>query len=329
MKKNRKKLAMLSSVVLIIAAGLFMLNQESLLSLLKLNPLAKPMTLDERIQLQKSLVSAEAREQVPFTLEENRQLMAKELACVPEKPLDKGKLFALAMQDYFKVEMRRLWTRDEIYSGFHSISVSRAKKGCGLIRDDKGFPLKISRKACYPWKIEKYSTLDKLVARMQAARSDWDLPQSTTEEILVNVLDGTMYQPKKEQLYLPQHNNRNTGFAVLMNLGTEAKWYPEDCCRLMKYPEYLKEEAEVTASARYRPLTASSTKLFPPGTQLDDLYYLRVKFKYINTKESGEIYIAYDENRVDDFYEYYYYPVSPCGTLMDLNSLYIDIDDVE
>ncbi len=186
MRKNRKKIALFSAIVVIIASGLFMLYQDSLLSLLKPNPLAKVMTLDERIQLRKSLVSVEARVQIPFTLEEVKQLMAKELACVPEKPLDEGKLFALAMQDYFKMEMRTLWTEDEVYSGFHNISVSRAKKGCGLIRDDKGFPLKISRTACYPWKIEKYSTLDKLVARMQTPC----INRKRNSSICLNIITG-------------------------------------------------------------------------------------------------------------------------------------------
>ena len=99
-----------------------------------------------------------------------KQWVAEKLSCTPPTPLSQGELFALAMQDYWKKMLLGLWEEDKESNKFYSqdgFEIHITDSDCGLIRDRKGNPLKIDRKTCYPWKMGKYDTLEKLQVQLK------------------------------------------------------------------------------------------------------------------------------------------------------------------
>ena len=159
------------------------------------------------------------------------------------------------MQDYWQREMHGLWGKDESlnhnYPGANG-NIHVTDSDCGLIRDTAGQPLHIERDTCYPFRLDKYNTLDRLTERLKAvpefgAKHGFDQPGRHAggwiyDAIVGELLQGRVSHPDREQLYLPEHADGRANFAVLFKRGSSIRWYGPDCCRLVNRDE---AEAEV------------------------------------------------------------------------------------
>ena len=265
----------------------------------------------------------------------NRQRIAEVLdACGSPTLKSEGERFAVAMQDYWQKEIRKLWRQDQLLNQYYlgaKGSINVTDKDCGLIRDSAGNPLRISRDTCYPWKLTKYNTLDKLAERLKlvpefGATRGFAQPASREggwiyDEIVRGLLGGEVNHPETEALYLPEHAGGNAGFAVLYKRGNTVRWYGPDCCRLMSIAEGVAEERQVKRQlGRMTQIALLDNDYLPSGLNREDFCYLRVSYQDVDFNlDSGQggVY-AFGKGQLDDFTVYMikYYLVSPCGLLI-------------
>ncbi len=254
-----------------------------------------------------------------------RQEAAAFFACKPEKPLSREKLFARAMQNYWRREMERLWALDKALGEdeFPPVTTDITDNTCGLVRDKRGNPLTISRDTCYPWKITEYDTLEKLRTRIQDVPdllTEWwstnkQASADNTYDIIVReILRGQVIHPERELPYSPEDlKGGRAGFAIIRHDGPGIWWYEPDCCKLMTYGELPEKDRKsdpfwISPYLRY----------LPPGTRIEDVMFLTVMTYPVDTTwpngRNGTLYLDRGE-----LYENYpitfYFIVSPCGAI--------------
>lgn len=266
-----------------------------------------------------------------------KQWVAKTLSCKPQAPLSQGELFALAMQDYWKKFLRGLWEQDQSLNEFYPLrggAINVTDSDCGLIRDKKGNPMRIDRKTCYPWKMGKYDTLEKLQEQLKNVPehfkgvSEFNKVHQNPggwiyDEIVQSVLQGEVYSPDEGVLYQPEHHNQDADFALLGKNGPSIYWYPRDCCRLMSYSEVLAEQERLNPPPRtgiFSVLLTSSD--LPPGTRMEALHFLRVKRMAIDgnlgSDQGGAGLFKRGEIKKRRLFITDYFAVSPCGEVVSI-----------
>ncbi|ROV57049.1 hypothetical protein [Neisseria chenwenguii] len=173
-----------------------------------------------------------------------KQEFLKQASCKPEKPLSKGEIYALAMQDYWKIQMNELWGAEEEISqlkeeGQFSDEVPSDinEKICQLERDEDGKPIRFGNKACYPWKLTEYDTFEKL----QEWKDNGGKAENL-EDLFGNEWKGEYYDPEKGFLQQPDFYNKESDFAVVQRSMNETRWYPRDCCGLLSYDEVIQKK---------------------------------------------------------------------------------------
>ena len=135
------------------------------------------------------------------------QRIVEAIRCREAEPaLSDGELFARAMQDYWQREMHGLWGKDESlnhnYPGANG-NIHVTDSDCGLIRDTAGQPLHIERDTCYPFRLDKYNTLDRLTERLKAvpefgAKHGFDQPGRHAGGWIYDAIVGELLSsPKK------------------------------------------------------------------------------------------------------------------------------------
>ena len=262
----------------------------------------------------------------------SRRLIAEASVCA-ERPRSQGEIFALAMRDYWQREMQLLWIQDERLNLYYPGAQGRidvTDKDCGLIRDKDGNPLRIGRDTCHAWKLTEYNTLDKLAERLKlvpqfGASRGFDRPGGREggwiyDEIVRGLLRGEVQRLDTERLYLPEHADGNTGFAVLFKRGNAVRWYGPDCCRLLTVDDAEKEAGRLERPGHATMICPLGKKGLPRGVMLEDLYYLRVSYRDVDFNlDSGQGGVhAFGKGEIGDHaqYVYDYYAVSPCGELI-------------
>lgn len=209
----------------------------------------------------------------------------KEMYCTPEQPIDKGTIFAEAMQQYWQAEMAYLWNRYDAPDQVGGGEPDNVKDVCGLewskswISSDTKT---ITQDNCYPFVVKD---------------------------------DGTrkVYKPEIDNyVYQPEFYNKDTDFIVLRNainrdksdnLGYPNDAYPKDCCRLLTYQEMIEEQNHIDENEfeviRYY-LNTRQDKIswyhIPDDELISKMFFLRIKRRHRDL--SNEI---------------TYYPVSQCG----------------
>ena len=233
--------------------------------------------------------------------------------CRLERPLGRGELFALAMQDYWQRKMKRVWILDErltdIYKDFDPLinKILFVEETCALQRDACGNPLRFGNDHCYPRKISHYPTLDTLFAKISGNR------YNSYENIVDGVLQGQIYRPDEDApIYRPEFHDSDADFAIIVRNGDDTDWYDNDCCRLLNYTE-MEEDHHLLKGYG---LTRIRKK------QLHEGYFLRIKIQTVdsgmyhaNSKE-GVLSLSRGERYSDKTPLIIYYRVSPCGKLI-------------
>lgn len=93
--------------------------------------------------------------------------------CRPDKPLERGELFALAMQDYWQRKMKRVWKLDDLltdtYKDFDPLitKISFVEESCALQCDECVNPICFGNHHCYPRKINDYHTRNLLFSEIK------------------------------------------------------------------------------------------------------------------------------------------------------------------
>ena len=260
----------------------------------------------------------------PSWKDQYRQRLADFFACVPEKPLPPDELFALAMQDYWKNRIDALWINDKGINEEYPMlggEINITDRECGLIRDKKGKPVYIRDDTCYPWKIKDYPTLDALRQRLKDPRRFQDSPKNKDmflyDRIVQYALHGQVNRPNEEQLYNKEHYNSQVDFAVIHKFGDRILWYPQDCCRLSPYFEANTE----SISRGGLTLDLGIKEYLPKNVNIDDLYFLRITYKTIDsllTRSSMGGVFELRLGKIDENTKFHnkYYVVSPCGMVL-------------
>ena len=267
------------------------------------------------------------------------QRIVEAIRCREAEPaLSDGELFARAMQDYWQREMHGGGGKDESlnhnYPGANG-NIHVTDSDCGLIRDTAGQPLRIERDTCYPFRLDKYNTLDRVTERLKAvpefgAKYGFDQPGRHAggwiyDAIVGELLQGRVSHPDREQLYLPEHADGRANFAVLFKRGSSIRWYGPDCCRLVNRDE---AEAEVQDLRRRLAQWIIDADVFDDSylspelrktLDMGKLRFLRVSYHDVDfTLDAGQggAY-ALARGRVDNFNldvtKYYF--VSSCGQI--------------
>ena len=154
------------------------------------------------------------------SFEYRKKQYIQELLCVPEKPIDKGIIYAEAMKQYWNWEMDYIWYRYEQWKqGEHpggeydaSLDAEREKRKCGLEENIWGKRW-FSKDYCYPHVVMKNGTIK-------------------------------VYRPEQDDyLYKPEYYNKDVDFTVYINgnISPESLSHKEDCCKLLTYDE-MKED---------------------------------------------------------------------------------------
>ncbi|ASK27277.1 hypothetical protein [Neisseria chenwenguii] len=248
--------------------------------------------------------------------EQRRQEFLKQASCKPEKPLSKGEIYALAMQDYWKIQMNELWGAEEKIDWWKELGIfldeipsDINEKICQLERDEDGKPIRFGNKACYPWKLTEYDTFEKL----QEWKDNGGKAENL-EDLFGNEWRGEYYDPEKGFLQQPDFYNKESDFAVVQRDYGGTVWYPRDCCGLLSYDETVQNglDSQVVYSGLAN-LSGKKNEIFKK------MYFLTIRFKYIdyNVKsDSGlEYVVSYGKN---ENYIFRVFPVSSCGKVINL-----------
>ena len=143
-----------------------------------------------------------------------KSVYIEKLSCIPEKPIDKGIIYAEAMKQYWQWQIDTIWYRYEQYKkGEHPLGeyaamldAERIKKECGLEKNIFG-QRKFTKNTCLPLVIQKNKPL-------------------------------RIYNSEKDTyLYQPENYNKDVDFTVDMR----GYLFKEDCCKLLTYDETRKE----------------------------------------------------------------------------------------
>lgn len=243
-----------------------------------------------------------------------KQEFLKQASCTPDKPLSKGEIYALAMQDYWKTQMNELWDAEKKISQLKEegqfsdeIPSDINEQICQLERDKDGNPLRFGNKACYPWKLTEYDTFEKL--------QEWKDNGGTAEnleDLFGNEWKGEYYDPAKGFLQQPDFYNKESDFAVVQRSMNETRWYPRDCCGLLSYDEVIQKKLGMRVVYwGWDNFSEREKKTFKK------LYFLSIKFKNIdyNARFSNgqEFIVSHGKGRN---YIFGIFPISPCGKII-------------
>ena len=192
--------------------------------------------------------------------QENYTKYIKELSCTPEKPLDKGNIYAEAMKQYWKGRVDTIWYRYEQWKqGDHPtgaydgmVQAEKLKRECGL---EEGFfgQRRFSKNDCLP---------------------------------LVTYKNGTLkvYNPynveKDDYLYKPENYNKDVDFTV--NLID--KLHKEDCCKLLTYNEMKKENEDILNKKKLHIMESGGNEDI-----LKRIYFLKINSSYYPVTQCGKI----------------------------------------
>ncbi len=162
----------------------------------------------------------------------------RSLTCVPDKPVDLGKIYSESMQKMFQNQLNHIWTADEHANrnepdwGLHD---NIYDKSCKIIRPFWGEPT-LGSKSCLPWKIKTYDTIDKVVQWRETGKIS-----HTFEELVGKHWQGEAFDPRVENPFKPEWHNRDADFAVMMRLGHWTRFYPKNCCKILTYHQMMDE----------------------------------------------------------------------------------------
>ncbi|MBQ9682640.1 MAG: hypothetical protein IJV35_05145 [Neisseriaceae bacterium] len=220
-----------------------------------------------------------------------RKKYLKELSCIPKKPIDKGVIFAEAMQQYWQSDIDYIWHYYErnINSSAVEDQYSAEQLGakCGM---EKKFWGKrwFSEDNCYPLVINS----------------------NGSEFVYKPEQDGYLYEAK--------YYDQDTPFEVMSGRDRLKMVYPKDCCRLLTYQEIIKEQTEIEKQYNSSKINLIrkyiETERFNKDTQIgwyvDDEHLLnQVLFLRIKSQITEWV----PRKPLNNWTSIEYYPVSLCG----------------
>lgn len=244
--------------------------------------------------------------------EQRRQEFLKQASCTPEKPLSKGEIYALAMQDYWKIQMNELWGAEEEISQLKEegqfsdeIPSDINEQICQLERDKDGKPLRFGNKACYPWKLTEYDTFEKLQEWKDSGGKAENL-----EDLFGNEWRGEYYDPAKGFLQQPDFYNKESDFAVVQRDFNGTVWYPKDCCQLFNYNEMTGRGMDGIGYGNIWPQTVENELYFKK------IYFLSIHSISIDNDVRTKRGIEFLPYPQDYMFPIIIFPVSPCGKII-------------
>lgn len=240
----------------------------------------------------------------------------EQASCRPKQPLSQGELYALAMQDYWRIRTDRLRTADsriikakKEQEIIDEIPDNINRKICGLKWDKEAKNWRFEKRICYPWKLEEFDTYEKIVTWYEEGNRAENL-----EELLHEKWHGEIYDPKKGFLHQPDFYHQESSFAVIQRDDNGTRWYPKDCCRLIDDKEAKLKKSEQVVVHDW------IIKQFPETRKvLPNLNYLAIKSKLIDYNVRFEKGIEFTPRRNDvEKYFTYIYMVNSCGKIINL-----------
>ncbi len=229
------------------------------------------------------------------------------MECTPDKALNRGERYALAMKEYWRRQVNSHWGRDQwlesndggdVWRGYITIN----ERMCGLKYDWFDHPEFMKTDSCYPFRLDGYPTLEVLLKKQPefvSKRGNSDFAYMVRKN-----LGGLKYDPEGDGfLQQPEHYHRPSGFGVLKTEDSFVRYYAEDCCTMRSYQEfaaYIKQKY---------PMDWQSWISDVPIEVRENAQYLTIKYTYApskiddHTSEGGE-------SRSRTFL------VNPCGELV-------------
>ena len=189
----------------------------------------------------------------------------QELSCVPEKPIDKGIIYAEALKQYWPWEMDSIWyryrqnKRGEHPTGAYDgeLDAERIKRKCGLEENIWGKHW-FRKDDCFPKVLQNENHND----------------------------IAYVYKPQERNyLYKPENNNKDVDFIVKFSNVI----YPKNCCKLLTYEE-VKNEMNYLRKIKEKEM--NNHKFYIHDIKYEDinllskLYFLRV-FRYDESNVAG------------------------------------------